>query len=377
MTFAPSAPLRALIAAAGVLGLALETVEEAAAAPPTAFRVSPRVMRRLRGTPRPIPVEPAAPETAAPRSPEPRVPQPEPTPAPESLSPQAPSAEAADAPGLAAPAAPASPGLFGPPTFLSRDADADAPADWAPQGANVTERPWRWIILHHTATDAGSVEAIHKAHRRRVDGDGVPWRGIGYHFVVGNGDGMDDGAVEPTFRWRDQLAGAHAGRRAENDRGIGVCLVGNFETDDPTAAQLAAARRLIAFLRARYDIPADRVLPHDAVSATACPGKRLSLASLLEEMPAPAAPASVPAPPAVDPAPPAFKPDPSAGPFVQDEFLPDGSLPDEDEEYLPTGLSAPEPQASPSLAAPPTSAPGERPSRLSLSPPRSRSQDAP
>ena len=167
------------------------------------------------------------------------------------------------------------------------------PDGWVFGGPGVTARDWRWVVVHHTAADAGSVESIGELHRARVTPSGVPWRGVGYHFVVGNGNGMPDGAVEPTFRWRGQLAGAHAGVRSHNRRGVGVALVGDFTTADPTPAQLAAAARLVAFLRAEYDIPADRVVGHGDVKATACPGDRLPLDALRGD-----APPSSPFPPA-------------------------------------------------------------------------------
>ena len=140
--------------------------------------------------------------------------------------------------------------------------------------------------MHHTATESGDVASIHAAHKARVSPSGVPWRGIGYHFVVGNGRGMPDGAVEPTFRWRRQLAGAHAGVADYNARGVGVVLVGDSTKSDPTPAQLAAARRLVDWLRTGYDIPPDRVVRHGDLKNTACPGDRLPLAALRGTPPA-------------------------------------------------------------------------------------------
>ncbi|WP_197441039.1 peptidoglycan recognition protein family protein [Thalassoglobus neptunius] len=134
-------------------------------------------------------------------------------------------------------------------------------------------KAWKFVILHHTATQSGSVESIHEAHRRRVDSSGNPWRGIGYHFVIGNGHGMSDGEVQPTFRWKEQLSGAHAGIRQYNDFGIGVCLVGNFEEAGPTSAQVDAVRRLLAELRAQFGIQNDQILKHGDLKATACPGR--------------------------------------------------------------------------------------------------------
>ena len=80
----------------------------------------------------------------------------------------------------------------------------------------------------------------------RKDAQGNPWLGIGYHFVIGNGRGMEDGQVEPTFRWKQQLAGAHAGQRRHNESGIGICLIGNFDEAPPTAKQLSALKELLA-----------------------------------------------------------------------------------------------------------------------------------
>lgn len=138
----------------------------------------------------------------------------------------------------------------------------------------VESRPWNYIVLHHSATDSGSVESIDAAHRERKDASGKSWLGIGYHFVIGNGRGMADGLVEPTFRWREQLQGAHAGSRLYNEEGIGICVIGDFSDQTPTPRQIAAARQLISHLSQRYQISADRVLRHSDLQASECPGDR-------------------------------------------------------------------------------------------------------
>lgn len=145
---------------------------------------------------------------------------------------------------------------------------------WKP---TVEERDWQYIVLHHTASSGGNVESIHEAHLRKKDSNGTPWLGIGYHFVIGNGNGMDDGAVEPTFRWREQLHGAHAGVSEYNQQGIGIVLIGNFEETDPTPAQLQAVEDLVSTLKTAYAITDDRVIGHGDVKATACPGQNFPL----------------------------------------------------------------------------------------------------
>ena len=128
-------------------------------------------------------------------------------------------------------------------------------------------------MLHHTATATGSVATIHKQHLQRVDGNGNPWRGIGYHFVIGNGQGMKDGKIEQTFRWIDQIEGAHAGVATYNDAGIGVCLIGNFDKTKPTAKQLASLKKLVGVMKQEYAIEVKHVVAHKNVKATRCPGK--------------------------------------------------------------------------------------------------------
>jgi N-acetyl-anhydromuramyl-L-alanine amidase AmpD len=143
------------------------------------------------------------------------------------------------------------------------------------------ERAWKYLVLHHSATEGATVEAIDLAHRQRKDSAGRPWLGIAYHFVIGNGQGMADGEVEPTFRWTEQLHGAHAGDREHNDHGIGICLVGNFEKHPPTPRQMAAARDLVAVLRAQYRLGEASVIPHGAITATDCPGRYFSIDELI------------------------------------------------------------------------------------------------
>jgi N-acetylmuramoyl-L-alanine amidase-like protein len=166
---------------------------------------------------------------------------------------------------VAAPAPPLSPRAAGRPAAVS-----PATTDFQPQ---VAARAWNSIVLHHSATSAGSVASIDAVHRRKKDLSGKHWLGIGYHFVVGNGQKMADGEIQPTFRWLQQLSGAHAGKREYNEHGIGICLIGNFDETTPTARQLAAVRGLLDALARRYAIPPERILRHRDVQATLCPGR--------------------------------------------------------------------------------------------------------
>jgi N-acetyl-anhydromuramyl-L-alanine amidase AmpD len=104
------------------------------------------------------------------------------------------------------------------------------------------------------------------------------WNGCGYHFVIGNGTGSPDGQIQVARRWSDQKNGVHCrnGKNADvNEYGIGICLVGDLDSEPPTAKQIASARALIAYLSERYQVPSDHVETHAhlAASPTKCPGK--------------------------------------------------------------------------------------------------------
>lgn len=148
---------------------------------------------------------------------------------------------------------------------------------WTP---DVPLRNWQRVVVHHTATTTGSVESIHASHLKKRDSRGNPWLGIGYHFVVGNGQGMADGEIEPTFRWRQQLPGAHAGIADINETGIGIALVGNFDKAPPSDAQMESVSRLVGELCSMFELTSDQIIGHGDIKATACPGRHFSLGEL-------------------------------------------------------------------------------------------------
>ena len=142
------------------------------------------------------------------------------------------------------------------------------PAAWMPR---YRERPWQYIVVHHSATHGGGAVEFDKGHRANG------WDELGYHFVVGNGTDTPNGAVEVGPRWPKQKHGAHAKTPDNrfNDYGIGICLVGHFDNERPTPEQLRSLATLVAFLMDRYDIPPERVIGHVDTKATACPGRSL------------------------------------------------------------------------------------------------------
>ncbi|MBL8879797.1 MAG: N-acetylmuramoyl-L-alanine amidase [Phycisphaerales bacterium] len=160
-------------------------------------------------------------------------------------------------------------------------------AAWIPP-TGIKKSMWRVIVVHHSDSEKSTPQSMNQWHLQRG------WEnGLGYHFVIGNGVNTGDGQVYVGPRWKRQIQGAHcktgAGRffglpRPSgffNDRGIGICLVGDFENSRPTAKQLAALTELIAFLSKECNIPATAVYGHGEVTRqTLCPGKNFRIADV-------------------------------------------------------------------------------------------------
>lgn len=139
-------------------------------------------------------------------------------------------------------------------------------------GASVPLDPQRWagIVIHHSGSTMGSADSMARLH------EAAGLKSLGYHFVIGNGQGAPDGQVTTGPRWLNQLSGAHAkgpASEALNRRTIGICLVGDGESKGFTDAQQAALVQLVAQLQRKFNIPASAVVLHRDVAPTVSPGR--------------------------------------------------------------------------------------------------------
>ncbi|HJZ22140.1 MAG TPA: peptidoglycan recognition family protein [Bradyrhizobium sp.] len=137
----------------------------------------------------------------------------------------------------------------------------------SPWGEVSKAHPWRNIIVHQTEGPAGSARGgaaeQHKNPTRRgvmvwVETDGTVYWAVAEDLVPTHTDGADRNDNKyidngPTFH------------RVNKDTSIGVEFAGNYPdvTRPVTPEQVAAWRILVKILRARYDIPLDRVYAHN------------------------------------------------------------------------------------------------------------------
>lgn len=136
----------------------------------------------------------------------------------------------------------------------------------------VTDKKWRYIVIHHSATSGGTMKGLDAYHRRERHME----NGLAYHFVIGNGSGIPDGNVEIGNRWVRQLDGGHLASLRQNRVSIGICLIGNFEESAPTAGQMESLNALVDYLLDKCRLPSERVKTHRDINVigTICPGEK-------------------------------------------------------------------------------------------------------
>ena len=129
---------------------------------------------------------------------------------------------------------------------------------------------WNAIVIHDTGTTGGSLRTINKLHEKMGLG------GIAYHFVIDNGRGEDDGLIEASFRWTQQIVGAFStGYTADwldERHAIGICLVGDGSNGGFTDAQMQRLVWLVTRLQQRFGIPRDQVIVNVATDPSGQPG---------------------------------------------------------------------------------------------------------
>jgi LysM repeat protein len=151
--------------------------------------------------------------------------------------------------------------------------------------APVKPGRWKYIVIHHSGVDTGTMKSMDRYHRevRHME------NGLAYHFVIGNGSGMGDGEIGVGHRWTKQLDGGHLASEAQDKVAIGICLVGNFDNHPPTRKEMESLRALVEALMARCHLTPKAVKTHQQINIvhTRCPGAEFPTKSFLESLRSP------------------------------------------------------------------------------------------
>ena len=114
-----------------------------------------------------------------------------------------------------------------------------------------------FIIVHHSGVSTPhDIYDMHQWHLNRG------WAGIGYHYVID-----ENGEVFGGRPWNS--VGAHV--YGHNRDSIGVCFIGDFNTQTMNEKQETAGVKLLAMLSIAY--PEAKLCRHSDFSAKNCPGK--------------------------------------------------------------------------------------------------------
>jgi len=168
----------------------------------------------------------------------------------------------------------------------TRDSSLPSSLQTAINKAPVKAGRWKYIVIHHSGVDTGTVKAMDRYHRevRHME------NGLAYHFVIGNGNGMGDGEIVAAPRWTRQLNGGHLISARQNEYSLGICLVGNFDKHKPTPRQMQRLTALVRALLTRCKLSPDAVKTHQQINVvhTRCPGRYFPAKSFSASLKTPA-----------------------------------------------------------------------------------------
>ena len=149
-------------------------------------------------------------------------------------------------------------------------------------GALYWPNRWKYIVVHHSAGKFGNIDFLQKVHRERTND---PIYAIAYHYIIGNGNGLGDGEIDSDIRRKYNIWGSHISVKNldRNARGLGICLIGNFEEDSVTDKQYNSLVALTSQLMNEYSISPENVTGHGFTpgESTKCPGKNFPMAKFL------------------------------------------------------------------------------------------------
>ena len=116
---------------------------------------------------------------------------------------------------------------------------------------NIAEREtprWTQIVIHESGSLVGNLEDLTRQHASM----GEP--SLGYHFIVGNGNGEQNGAVLIGPRWNAQQHGA------TTPDAIEICVIGDTSRRPLTDAQVQSLASVVTDLARHYRIEPSRVV---------------------------------------------------------------------------------------------------------------------
>lgn len=137
------------------------------------------------------------------------------------------------------------------------------------------------VTLHHSGTsfrsESEGTTASHLRSIQRHHQTSNGWADIAYHFLIDRAGRIWEGR---SLVWQ----GAHAGNKSLNRGNIGICVLGDYRSQQLTGSQRASLTTLFDWIQDRYKVGAKGMYTHGEIrdqsghGATACPGSELTRA---------------------------------------------------------------------------------------------------
>lgn len=132
---------------------------------------------------------------------------------------------------------------------------------------------WTHIVIHHSLTKDQKVvdwPAIRRYHKEELG-----YIDVGYPFGIEGIYRQGFGTVYEILVGRQlNQTGAHCKQAGMNRKGIGICMIGNFDVVPPPDDQLEKLISLVRALMSVFKIPKKNVKRHsDFAPYKTCPGK--------------------------------------------------------------------------------------------------------
>lgn len=125
----------------------------------------------------------------------------------------------------------------------------------------VHHEGWTSVYFTDRNTTAARIEQIRNVHVRDRR-----WGDIGYHYIVDRAGTVWEGRALTS-------QGAHVSEN--NEHNAGILVLGNFDKQTPSTAQLRALVATVARLKQAHRVDVRDIKSHQEINATACPGANL------------------------------------------------------------------------------------------------------
>jgi len=130
----------------------------------------------------------------------------------------------------------------------------------------------KYIIIHHSLTKDGSTNDWNAIRTYHINVNG--WDDIGYNLGV---EYIGSRIIYQLGR-DFNLNGAHTiGRNVDS---IGICVVGNWDIEEPPDNMLICTAHLCFEVMKKYNISIENIHPHWAYAEKTCPGKMFDMLKL-------------------------------------------------------------------------------------------------